>query len=154
MRLTVIGVGRLKDGPERVLTDDYLRRASAMARPLGFRAVEEAEVASGGGPGAEASRLLARVPAGAIAWRLDEHGKSLPSAAFATQLSSLRDRGCSDLVLMIGGAEGFGAPAIAAAPESIAFGPQTWPHRLVRAMLAEQIYRAFTILAGTPYHKV
>ncbi len=153
MRLTVLGVGRLKDGPERDLTDDYLRRAGALARPLGFRTVGEDEVPSGGGLDQEASRLLARLPAGANAWRLDEGGRSLPSAAFAERLARLRDDGCADLVMMIGGAEGFGTSAISAVPEAIAFGPQTWPHRLVRAMLAEQVYRAFTILAGTPYHK-
>lgn len=153
MRLTLLGVGRLKDGPERDLTDDYLRRASSLARPLGFRSVCEAEVPSGGGLDAEASRLVSRVPPGAVAWRLDEHGRALASAEFAARLAKLRDDGCSDLALLIGGAEGFGAAAVKLAPEAIAFGPQTWPHRLVRAMLAEQVYRAFTILAGTPYHK-
>lgn len=153
MRLLILGAGRLKDGPERDLTDDYLRRAASLARPLGFREVGEAEVAAGGGRDAEATRLIARLPAGGLCWRLDEGGEALPSAVFAARLAQLRDDGCRDLTLMIGGADGFGAPALAAAPAAIAFGPQTWPHRLVRAMLAEQVYRAFTILAGTPYHK-
>mgnify|MGYP001229243717 CR=1 FL=1 len=153
MRLTLLGVGRLKDGPERDLTDDYLARTLPLARQLGFRSVDEAEVASGGGLDAEGARLIARIPDGARGLRLDEAGENLTSTEFARRLAAWRDEGLRDAVFLIGGAEGYSADVRKAVPRSIAFGVQTWPHRLVRAMLAEQIYRAMTILAGTPYHK-
>lgn len=153
MRLTLLGVGRLKDGPERDLTDDYLARTLPLARQLGFRSVDEAEVASGGGLDAEGVRLIARIPDGARGLRLDEAGENLTSTEFARRLAAWRDEGLRDAVFLIGGAEGYSTDVRKAVPRSIAFGVQTWPHRLVRAMLAEQIYRAMTILAGTPYHK-
>lgn len=153
MRLQILAVGRLKDGPERDLTDDYLRRAGAMARALGFRGPDEAEVASGGGMDGEGARLLAKLPEGARIIRLDEGGENLSSDMFASRLSRWRDDGVRDACFLIGGAEGYSPEVRTAAPQTIAFGVQTWPHRLVRAMLAEQLYRAMTILAGTPYHK-
>ncbi|MFN7180525.1 23S rRNA (pseudouridine(1915)-N(3))-methyltransferase RlmH [Hyphomonas sp.] len=153
MRLTLLGVGRLKDGPERLLTDDYISRTLPLARQLGFRAIDEAEVASGGGLEAEGVRLLARLPEGARCLRLDEAGENIPSTELARRLAAWRDEGLRDAVFLIGGAEGFSADVRRAVSKSIAFGAQTWPHRLVRAMLAEQVYRAMTILAGTPYHK-
>lgn len=153
MHLRTIAVGRLKDGPERDLCDDYLQRAGTMARSLGFRGPEESEIASGGGLEAEGTRLLARLPAGGRIIRLDEGGENLTSEAFAQRLASWRDDGVASTTFLIGGAEGYSADVRTAAPDMLAFGVQTWPHRLVRAMLAEQIYRAMTILAGTPYHK-
>jgi 23S rRNA (pseudouridine1915-N3)-methyltransferase len=153
MRLQILAVGRLKDGPERDLTDDYLRRAGTMARGLGFKGPDEAEVVSGGGMEAEGARLLAKLPEGARIVRLDEGGENLTSDAFASRLSRWRDDGLRDACFLIGGAEGYSPEVRAAAPMTLAFGVQTWPHRLVRAMLAEQLYRAMTILAGTPYHK-
>ena len=152
MRLTFLVVGKMKSGPERDLVDEYLKRARPVARGLGFRGIEEIEVASGG-LDAEAGRILEKIPAGARILRLDEFGPTMGSADFADKLASLRDQGIPDLVFLIGGAEGYGDAVRQAASDTLAFGPQTWPHRFVRAMLAEQVYRAMTILAGTPYHK-
>lgn len=153
MRLQIVGVGRLKDGPERSLADDYTGRARPLARQLGFRALEEHEVASGGGLEAEGARLIARIPGGAGCLRLDEAGENLSSTELARCLAGWRDEGLRDTAFLIGGAEGFSPEVRRLVPRALAFGAQTWPHRLVRAMLAEQIYRAMTILAGTPYHK-
>ncbi len=83
----------------------------------------------------------------------DEHGKTPTSRAFAGQVAKLRDEGRRRLVLIIGGADGLAPEVLARADEALAFGPQTWPHALARAMLAEQVYRAVTILAGGPYHR-
>jgi len=83
----------------------------------------------------------------------DEHGKARTSRAFAGHIAKLRDDGARKLVLVIGGADGLDASVLAAADETLAFGVQTWPHALVRAMLAEQVYRAVTILSGSPYHR-
>ncbi len=153
MRLQIVGVGRLKDGPERSLTDDYVSRTLPLARQLGFRGFDEQVVASGGGLEAEGARLLARIPDGANCLRPDEAGENLTSTELARRLAAWRDDGLRDTVFLIGGAEGFSADVRRAVPRTLAFGVQTWPHRLVRAMLAEQVYRAMTILAGTPYHK-
>lgn len=153
MRLTYLVVGKMKSGPERELVDEYVKRAAPVARSLGFRGIEEVEVASGGGLDAEAARILEKIPSGARVLRLDEFGPSMGSAEFAGKLAQWRDQGTPDLVFLIGGAEGYGEAVRRAAPETLAFGPQTWPHRFVRAMLAEQVYRAVSILAGTPYHK-
>ena len=153
MRLTFLVVGKMKSGPERDLVDEYLKRARPVARGLGFRGIEEVEVASGGGMDAEAARLVEKLPQGARLLRLDEFGPAMGSAGFAQKLAGWRDNGTPDLVFLIGGAEGYGEAIRQLAPDTLAFGPQTWPHRLVRAMLAEQVYRAMSILAGTPYHK-
>ncbi|HPF23485.1 MAG TPA: 23S rRNA (pseudouridine(1915)-N(3))-methyltransferase RlmH [Hyphomonas sp.] len=153
MRLTYLVVGKMKSGPEREIVDEYVKRAAPVARSLGFRGIEEVEVASGGGLDAEAARILEKIPSGARVLRLDEFGPSMGSAEFAGKLAQWRDQGTPDLVFLIGGAEGYGEAVRRAAPETLAFGPQTWPHRFVRAMLAEQVYRAVSILAGTPYHK-
>ncbi len=153
MRIGIVGVGRLKDGPERSLTDDYISRTLPLARQLGFRGFDEQEVASGGGMAAEGARILAKIPEGAQAVRLDEGGENLTSEALARRLSGWRDDGLRNTVFLIGGAEGYSPEVRKAVPRTLAFGVQTWPHRLVRAMLAEQVYRAMTILAGTPYHK-
>ncbi len=153
MRLTLLAVGKLKAGPERSLVDEYVKRAAPLARQLGFKAFDEIEVASGGGLVTEAERVIAKLPPGAMILRLDEHGDSLTSKVFADRLGRWRDAGTPQLVLIIGGAEGYAPALIEAAPHTLALGPQTWPHRLVRVMLAEQVYRALSILAGTPYHK-
>ena len=153
MRLVLLVVGRLKTGPERDLIDEYVKRAEPVARSLGFRGIEEIEVASGGGLDAEAERLLGKLPVGGKCIRLDEFGQSMKSADFAREIAAWRDQGVPALVLIIGGAEGYGEAIRAAVPKTMAFGPQTWLHRLVRVMLAEQVYRGVSILAGTPYHK-
>lgn len=153
MRITILAVGRLKKGPERELFDDYLDRFRKAGRQLGFRSADLIEVDSSGGLDAEADRLMAKVPDGAHVIRLDEFGAQHTSTVFSTMLSSARDDGLSDLCFLIGGAEGYGDAIRTAFPQTMAFGPQTWPHRLVRVMLAEQLYRAASLEAGLPYHK-
>ena len=153
MRLTILAVGRLKAGPELDLCNDYVERFRKAGRALGYRSLDIIEVENGGGVDAEAQRLAAKLPQGATALRLDEHGKQFRSADFSTYLAGLRDQGVPDLCFLIGGAEGYGDEIRSSVPQTMAFGPQTWPHRFVRAMLAEQLYRAVSIEAGLPYHK-
>ena len=150
MRLAVTAIGRLKAGPERALADDYRRRADAAGRPLGLGPVAEREMAT---PDAETQALLAAVPDGARLAVLDERGQALASRAFADRLALWRDAGARDAVFLIGGADGMTQAARDRADLILAFGPATWPHRLARVMLYEQIYRAFTILSGSAYHK-
>ncbi|MEM1105357.1 MAG: 23S rRNA (pseudouridine(1915)-N(3))-methyltransferase RlmH, partial [Pseudomonadota bacterium] len=90
---------------------------------------------------------------GASVITLDEGGDLLSSKDLARLLAQRRDGGAGDLCFLIGGAEGHGPAVTGLGASKLAFGPQTWPHKLVRVMLCEQLYRAGTLLLGTPYHK-
>ena len=155
MRLHVCAVGRLRAGPERELTVDYYERFDRTGRPLGLGPVVEHEVEDkkGGGMAVEADLLSRKVPAGALLVTLDERGRVISSPDFAGLLARWRDDGRVDLAFVIGGADGIDPSLRARADASVSFGAMVWPHMLVRVMLAEQIYRAATILAGGPYHR-
>lgn len=154
MRILLAAVGRLGRSAENGLAADYVGRATAAGRSLGLGPVELVEVEPRKpGKAAEAEALLAAVGEGAWLVACDERGKAWPSRAFAGHLGRLRDQGERRLAFVIGGADGLDATIMEAARERLAFGPQTWPHALARVMLAEQVYRAVTILAGTPYHR-
>ena len=156
MRLHVCAVGRLRSGPGRVLADDYYARFNRTGRPLGLGPVTEHEVEAknGGGMAAEADLLARAIPAGAVLVTLDERGRLLSSPDFAAELAKWRDAGRQDVAFVIGGADGI-APDLATRAEfSVSFGAMVWPHLLVRVMLPEQLYRAATILAGGPYHRI
>lgn len=152
MKITILAVGRVKRSPERELINDYLNRAAKSGASLGFRKIEEIEIESGGGLQREGERILAKLPKHTSIIRLDERGKTMRSAAFARKLQTSRDDG-QDMCFLIGGADGYSEAVKSAAPQTLSLGEFTWPHKLARAMLAEQIYRAISILAGTPYHK-
>ncbi len=156
MKLHVCAVGRLRAGPERVLTDDYYERFDRTGRPLGLGPVLEHEVEDkkGGGMAAEAELLARLVPAGSVLVTLDERGRVMSSPEFAAMLGKWRDGGRQDVALVIGGADGIDPGLRSRAEASLSFGAMVWPHMLVRVMLAEQLYRAATILAGGPYHRV
>ncbi len=156
MRVSICAVGRMRAGPEKTLIDDYLTRFERTGRALGLGPARVVEVddRKGGGMGAEAVLLRKAVPAGAVLCTLDERGKVISSPDFADRLAGWRDAGRQDLALMIGGADGIDPDLRAEAEFSISFGAMVWPHMLVRVMLAEQLYRAATILAGSPYHRV
>ncbi len=153
MRISLICIGKLGRAPEAALALDYAQRATAAGRALGLGPVEVVEVeARKAGKAAEAEAIMARAE-GAVLIVCDEHGKAMSSRDFAARLAALRDDGVRRLAFVIGGADGLDAALVASARESLAFGPQTWPHALARAMLAEQVYRAVAILAGAPYHR-
>jgi 23S rRNA (pseudouridine1915-N3)-methyltransferase len=135
--------------------DDYLQRCDRTGRPLGLGPVTEHEVEDkrGGGMAAEGELLARAVPAGAVLVVLDERGKTLSSPELAAQLAMWRDGGRQDAAFVIGGADGIDPALRARADLAISFGRMVWPHMLVRVMLAEQLYRATTILAGSPYHR-
>lgn len=155
MRVHLCAVGRLRAGPERELVDDYLKRFDRTGRALGLGPVQEHEVEDkkGGGMEAEAALLDRAVPPGALLVVLDERGDTLNSPDFAQRLAQWRDAGRQDVAFVIGGADGI-APALRGrADAALSFGRMVWPHMLVRVMLAEQLYRAASILAGSPYHR-
>ncbi len=144
-------MGRLGKSAEARLALDYVDRATAVGRTHGLGPVEIVEV-EGRGPGGAAPALLERLDGGHLI-ACDERGAGRPSRDFASRLGRLRDHGVRRLVFAVGGADGLDGAVLKAARERLAFGPQTWPHALARVMLAEQIYRAATIMAGSPYHR-
>jgi 23S rRNA (pseudouridine1915-N3)-methyltransferase len=153
VKVSVLCIGKLGTAAEAELALDWARRASQTGRSLGLGPVEIVEIeARKGGKAAEGEALLARA-AGGLIIACDEHGDAMTSRAFADWLAGLRDDGVRRLVFTIGGADGLDGTVLAAASRSLAFGPQTWPHALARAMLAEQIYRAASLMAGSPYHR-
>src|SRR5579871_2783958 len=159
MRLWIIAVGQGRGSSEGALADEFVDRAAKMGRNMGFTAVSCEEVVVSklrevkARMAEEAERLAGRVPEGAHVVLLDAKGKGMTSEDFADMLGALRDAGTKDLAFVIGGPDGLAPLPGKRSGRSLAFGPQTWPHLLVRAMLAEQVYRALTILAGHPYHR-
>ncbi len=153
MRILIAAVGRAKAGPERTLFEHYQAR---LQNPfsLELKEVEEKRPLQGIElKQREGALLLDTVPKGGLLIALDEKGKSFSSADFANKIGTWRDEGIRDLVFVIGGADGLDGKVRNQANLKLSFGVQTWPHMLVRGLLAEQIYRAQCILAGHPYHR-
>jgi len=159
MKIVVISIGRLKQGPERELAERYRERFEDIGRKLGFRGLEIHEIPESRARDAatriaeEAAAISGLIPEKSILVALDERGKSIDSAAFAHELGRWRDDGTANTIFTIGGADGLSPDLQRKARLRIAFGSATWPHQMVRVMLLEQIYRAATILAGHPYHR-
>jgi 23S rRNA (pseudouridine1915-N3)-methyltransferase len=159
LKVTIAAIGRMKSGPEADLLDTYLTRARQQGRQAGLSSISIHEFAESRKPDTaarkaeEASALLAVCPPGASIIALDERGKTLSSQQFADTLRHELDTGTSDLVFCIGGPDGHGDAVHSAAKLTVSFGRMSWPHKLARAMLGEQIYRAVTILVNHPYHR-
>lgn len=157
MKLVIRAGGVIRRGPERELIDDYVSRAGPMTRQVGFTSLEEQQVdlrncktrkdetlqMLGQDQGKNMGKIVV----------LDERGKSMKSRAVSKQLARWRDDGEPQVTFLIGGADGFEPNALPTNVTFWSFGAQTWPHKLVRVLLAEQVYRALSILAGTPYHR-
>ena len=156
MRVHICAVGRLRGGPESDLVKDYVTRFDRTGRALGLGPLTFTEVddRKGGGMATEADLLRRTLPKGAVLCCLDERGKVETSPAFAKRLSGWRDSGRGDLAFVIGGADGIDPGLRSEADHLLSFGAMVWPHMLVRVMLTEQLYRAASILAGSPYHRV
>lgn len=154
MRLVVAVVGKPRDRHLAAAIDDYETRA-ARYWPLEVVEVRQASgrgVAPADAQRREAERLLEQLPASATVLACDERGDRLTSPQFATLLSSARDR-AQDVALVIGGAFGLTDELRSRASRSIQLAPWTLPHEMARLVLAEQLYRAGTIVRGEPYHK-
>jgi 23S rRNA (pseudouridine1915-N3)-methyltransferase len=160
VKLEIVAVGRLKSGPERDLCERYAERLKAIGRPLaldGPRIVELSESAARRDADRkveEGAAIVAAVPAGYTLVAMDEGGQSLSSEAFAQRLARWRDEGTAGVVVVIGGADGLSEEVRKRADLVLSFGRMTLPHQLVRVLVLEQLYRAATILAGHPYHRV
>jgi len=159
MRILTLAVGFARGTHEGALCEHFRARAGVMGNRIGFSSVGVQEIAVSklreprSRVADEGERLAAKIPERTHVILLDAKGKGMTSDAFAEMLGAMRDAGARDLAFLIGGPDGLDPRPQIKAGRSLAFGPQTWPHLLVRAMLAEQIYRAMTILAGHPYHR-
>jgi 23S rRNA (pseudouridine1915-N3)-methyltransferase len=159
MRLFVIAIGRLKQGPERELAERYRERFDDIGRNLGFRGLTIHEIPESRAQDAaarmaeEATAISAAIPAKSVLVALDERGNNIDSPAFARHLGRWRDEAVANTIFVIGGADGLSPDLQRKAKLTLAFGAATWPHQMVRIMLLEQLYRAATILAGHPYHR-
>jgi 23S rRNA (pseudouridine1915-N3)-methyltransferase len=159
MRLIVVAIGRLKQGPERELGERYRERFDDIGRRQGFRGLDIHEILESRARDAaariaeEGAAIAAFIPDGAVVIALDERGEAIDSASFARHLGRWRDESVGHAVFLIGGADGLSPELRRRAKLAIAFGKATWPHQMVRVMLLEQIYRAATILSGHPYHR-
>lgn len=155
MKVTICAVGKLRKSPELELISDYLDRFGKAGRSMGLgpASVVEVEDKKNLGMEAEAALIERALPSGAVLVTLDERGDLVSSPEFAAMLGGWRDA-ARDVAFVIGGADGIAPTLRAKADWSLSFGRMVWPHMLVRVMLAEQLYRAGQILAGTPYHRV
>lgn len=161
MKLTLCAVGRLGAIAENAMARDYLSRATQTGRSLGLGPADLIEVEAKKAKNftspqlkaAEAEAIRTAIADGGILIACDERGEQLASRAIAQRIEKYKDRGERRVIFLIGGADGLDPDLRKEAAFSLAFGSQTWPHALVRVMLAEQMYRAVTILAGLPYHR-
>ena len=160
MRLTLAAIGKLKAGPDRELFDRYWGRLEISGRKVGISAVRLVELPESKAAGVaerkadEAARLLKAVGDDGVIYALDETGHARTSAQFAGALGALCDAGHASLAILIGGPDGHGPVALKRAKLVLNLGTMTLPHGLARIVIAEQLYRATTILSGHPYHRV
>ena len=151
LRLLICAVGRARKKTARALYQDYAR---LVRWPLDLVEVEvRRQLPDYQRRTAEGALLLEKIPDGAVVVALDEKGKALSSQEFAKRIGGWRDDGCAHIVFLIGGADGLDDVVRSRADLTLSLGRLTWPHLMVRGMLAEQIYRAQQILAGHPYHR-
>lgn len=159
MRLIIAAVGRMKSGPERELVARYVDRVEKAGRAVGITSVDVIEIVESRAAGSgqrkedEADALLARLPSPCGVLAFDERGKSPSSKEFAEKIRNRLDDGTGDLALIIGGPDGLSPELRDRADSVISFGALTMPHQIVRILVAEQVYRAVTILTGHPYHR-
>ena len=155
MRLHICAVGRIRSGPERDLADDYLTRLARSGKSLSLGPCLEHEVDERKSSTIveQARGLLRSIPDNAVVVAMDERGEMMSSREFALFLERMRDSGAQDIAFVIGGADGLDQSVRDAAQKRMSLGAMVWPHKLARVMLAEQLYRALTILSGSPYHR-
>lgn len=160
MRVSIVAVGRLKDGPERALYDHYVSRFEQAGRALALGPIETSELPESRAASKklrtadEAQRIIKSCTSSERWLVLDPNGRSIDSPAFANQLAKFRDDGAASCAFLIGGPDGHGREVLDAKRSSaLSLGAMTLPHGLARVVLAEQLYRAATILSGHPYHR-
>lgn len=159
MQISILAIGRMKSGPDLALFERYMDRASKSGKSLHLSGPDLREFSESRAATTdlrkkdEAGQLLSAASPDTYLIALDEHGRDVSSVQFAEIIRNLRDDGTRHLAIAIGGPDGHGKDLLQKANKTIRFGAMTWPHQLVRILLAEQIYRATTILSGHPYHR-
>lgn len=159
MRLTILAIGKLKAGPETALFERYRVRGEKIAPGLGLSGPMLREWSESRGPSSarrkaeEAERIIGALRPGGRLVTLDEAGRDIASADLAALIGRYRDEGIGEFAFAIGGPDGHGETLLQRADLKLRFGRATWPHQFVRVMLAEQLYRAMTIMTGHPYHR-
>lgn len=158
MRVTIAAIGKLKD-LERDLVVRYVTRFDAAGRALSLGPLRVIELGESRAQSTrerkddEALRLIKAIAGCECSIALDEHGRTIDSPAFAAMLARKRDEGLAQIAFLIGGPDGHGQPVLETAAMTLSFGAMTLPHGLARIALAEQLYRAATIISGHPYHR-
>jgi 23S rRNA (pseudouridine1915-N3)-methyltransferase len=159
MRVLIHAVGRMKAGPERELAQRYFERFSKVAPSLGLDFVGVTEIVESRLRDTahrkleESAKLSETLGTGTVLILLDERGKSPSSVEFAALIAKHRDGGVRSMIFAIGGPDGHDPKLRSTAQHVIAFGAMSFPHQIMRILLAEQLYRAATILSGHPYHR-
>jgi 23S rRNA (pseudouridine1915-N3)-methyltransferase len=159
MRIAIAAVGKLKDAEERAIVERYAKRFNTTGKSLGLGPLDIREYPESRAPGVaerkrdEAARMLDDIESSDVVVALEPTGKSLTSEGFAAFLRGKTDGGAKNCAFLIGGPDGHGEQALDAATLKLSLGSLTLPHGLARVVLAEQLYRAATILSGHPYHR-
>ena len=156
MNITVIAVGKLKEKFWVAACDEYLKRLKGYAKVRVVEISDRDPAKCGGDEAARAAEgkdILKALPAHSHVMLLDVQGKQLSSEGIAARLDAIALGGTSDITFIIGGSSGVSQEVYGAASETLSFGKITLPHNLARVVLLEQIYRAFKISRGEPYHK-
>lgn len=160
MRILIAAVGKLKDGAERELYARYADRLTALSRQAALGPIDLIELPESRAGSAderkadEASRLLKAASKAEVIVALDENGQKYSSTTFAGLLRKNSDQGRSLMAFLIGGADGQGTDVLQKSHFKLSLGSMTLPHGLARVVLAEQLYRAATIITGHPYHRI
>lgn len=151
MRVTVAAIGKFKNSPEKEIFASYIKRVPWQ---VDLKELEAKKALTGDQlKNAEAQLLLASIPKNSRIIALDERGKNISSLELANLISAWQNEGASSVAFIIGGADGLADEIRSKAAFTLSFGKLTWPHMLVRSMLAEQVYRVYSIITGHPYHR-
>jgi len=152
MKIKILAFGKLGRGNEQDMVDDYVRRLPWPCEITEFEIKKPAKTAELR-KAQEAEKFLGAIPPGVALIALDERGKALSSRKFSESITGWTNEGISTIVFIIGGADGLDETVRRKARLTLGFGTLTWPHKLVRVMLTEQLYRAWSISTGHPYHR-
>ncbi len=159
LTLDIVTVGRLKQGAEEKLQERYLDRLQKAGPGQGIKTISIKEISESQQNTSllrkqdEAEKLLKKTTDHAYLIALDEHGKELTSQRFAGHLKSQIEDGVQNICFLIGGPDGHDRALVKKAPLSLSLSQMTLPHGMARIILLEQLYRAFTIWSGHPYHR-
>lgn len=151
MKIRILAAGRFRNGPEKDLYDQY---AARLAWPVDLVEIEDRrKLPPERRKRAETEKILGEITRGTALIACDATGKQIASESFAKTLQRFEDSGRDPVTIVIGGAEGLGTPVLDRADLVLGLGRMTWPHLLVRGLIAEQLFRAQAILSGHPYHR-